>query len=52
MTNTTSTNAQPASPTVPQRKDWTKPVIDILSLAIAEHNAGRTGDGLNGHKSG
>lgn len=43
MTNTTSTNAQqPASLSVPLRRDWTTPVLDILALEDAEIT-GKTG---------
>ncbi len=52
MTNTTSTNAQPASLIVPQRRGWTTPVLDILPLANAEHGISHVGDGLRPHKSG
>jgi hypothetical protein len=53
MTNTPSMNAQhPASAIAPQRREWKKPVLDILSLADAEHGASHVHDGLNSHKSG
>ena len=53
MTNTPSTNAQhQASLSVPSRKDWTKPVLDILALANAEHGFSHINDRLNSHKSG
>ena len=53
MTNTTSTNAQhPASLTAPIRRDWSKPVLDILALANAEHGFSHVSDRLNSHKSG
>ena len=38
MTSTLNVNAQsPASASVPQRREWKKPVIDILSLEEAQH---------------
>ncbi len=52
MTNTTSRSAKhPASPSIPVRRDWTKPVLDILALANAEFNHGRVNDGLSQRKS-
>jgi hypothetical protein len=53
MTNTPSVNAKhPASAIAPQRREWKKPVLDILSLADAEHGMSHVHDGLNSHKSG
>jgi hypothetical protein len=53
MTNTPSTNAQhSASSKVPQRKDWTAPVLDILALANAEHGISHVADRTGKHKSG
>ncbi len=53
MTNTPSMNAQHlASAIAPQRREWKKPVLDILSLADAEHGVGHVPDGLGKHKSG
>ena len=52
MTNTPSTNApKPASPAVPVRRDWAKPVLDILELAKAENQAGTLTDNHGLHKS-
>ena len=49
MTNTLNMNAQsPASASVPQRREWKKPVIDILSLEEAQHGTGTNHD-FNGH---
>jgi hypothetical protein len=51
MTNTPSTNAQhPASPTVP-RREWKKPVLDILALAEAQGGRSHVADGHSHHKS-
>lgn len=52
MTNPPSTNAQPASPNVPQRREWTKPVLDILALANAEQGLSFVNDHKGHHKSG
>jgi hypothetical protein len=53
MTNTTSTNAKhQASHPVRTRKDWSKPVLDILELDSAEHGPKPLGDALGGHRSG
>jgi hypothetical protein len=53
MTNAPSTNAQhPASPTAPQRREWKKPMLDILALADAEHGTGTNHDAIARHKSG
>jgi hypothetical protein len=52
MINTPSLNAQhPASTIVPQRREWKKPVLDILALADAEHGIGSLHDGKASHKS-
>ncbi len=53
MNNTASTNAQQqASQPVKQRKDWTKPVLDILELESAEHGLKQIpGDKLLTHLS-
>jgi hypothetical protein len=53
MTNAPSTNAQhPASAIVPQRREWKKPMLDILALADAEHGPYKVRDGIGLHKSG
>ena len=53
MTNAPTTNAQhPASPTGPQRREWKKPMLDILSLADAQHGQTHLHDALGLHKSG
>jgi hypothetical protein len=53
MTNAPSKNAQyPASATVPQRRDWKTPVLDILALADAQGGHSHVHDGANLHKSG
>jgi hypothetical protein len=52
MTNAPTMNAQhPASATVPQKREWKKPVLDILALEDAEHGMSHVHDGLNSHKS-
>jgi hypothetical protein len=52
MTNTPSMNAQhPASTSVPQRREWKKPVLDILSLEDAQHGPYHLFDGQGKHKS-
>jgi hypothetical protein len=52
MTNTPSTNAQhPASPTVPERREWKKPVLDILALVDAQHGGASLHDQFGKHKS-
>jgi hypothetical protein len=46
-------NAQhPASAIVPQRREWKKPVLDILVLADAQHGVSHVHDGIDKHKSG
>lgn len=53
MTIAPSLNAQhPASPILPQKREWRKPVLDILDLADAQHGTSHVHDGLNKHKSG
>lgn len=53
MTNTPSMNAQhPASAIVPQRREWKKPVLDILALADAQLGHNHVHDGVHTHKSG
>ena len=53
MTNAPSMNAQnPASAIVPQRREWKKPVLDILALTDAQHGHGTVHDGFHQHKSG
>lgn len=53
MTDAPNTNAQhAASATCPKRREWTRPVLDILALADAEHGRSHVSDGLNSHKSG
>jgi hypothetical protein len=45
-------NAQhPASASVPQRREWKKPVLDILSLEDAQHGHFHNFDGVQFHKS-
>ena len=51
MTNAPSMNAQhPASATA-QKREWKKPMLDILALAEAQHGHGSTHDGAIKHKS-
>ena len=53
MTNAPSLNAQhTASATFPQKREWKKPVLDILDLADAQHGVSHVHDALNKHKSG
>ena len=53
MTNAPTVNAQDqAPPTGPQRREWKKPVLDILALADAEAGRGTVHDAFNRHKSG
>jgi hypothetical protein len=53
MTDAPSTNAQQqASSTVLERKDWKRPVLDVLALATAEHGGSSVHDGALKHKSG
>ena len=52
MTNAPSMNAQhPASASVPQRREWKKPVLDILSLEDAQHGGLSNLDGFGRHRS-
>jgi hypothetical protein len=52
MTSTLNVNAQhPASASVPQKREWTKPVVDILSLEDAKSGVGRNFDFNGRHKS-
>ena len=52
MTNTLKMNAQhPASASVPQRREWKKPVLDILSLEDAQAGPFHLFDGQGKHKS-
>jgi hypothetical protein len=53
MTTAPSTNAQhPASAIPPQRREWKKPVLDILALADAQLGHNHVHDGVHTHKSG
>jgi len=53
MTNAPSMSAQyPASTMVPQRREWKKPVLDILALADAQGGHSHVHDGIDKHKSG
>jgi hypothetical protein len=53
MTNAPSMNAQHQGSTIPpQRREWKKPVLDILALANAQHGRSSTHDGFSKHKSG
>ena len=52
MTNTLSMNAQhAASASVPQRRDWKKPVLEVLSLEDAQHGTFTHHDAFQAHKS-
>ena len=53
MTNAPSTNAHDqASSTVLERKDWKRPMLDILALANAAHGNSHVNDHAIAHKSG
>jgi hypothetical protein len=53
MTNAPSISAQhPAPAIVPQRREWKKPVLDILALADARYGQSHVHDGATKHKSG
>jgi hypothetical protein len=53
MTNAPSTNAQQqASFAALERKDWKRPVLDVLALANAEHGQSHVHDAVLTHKSG
>jgi hypothetical protein len=53
MTNTPSTNAQHQGSTIsPQKREWKKPVLDILALTDAQHGHAVVHDGFTKHKSG
>jgi hypothetical protein len=53
MTNDPNTNAKhQASSTVLERKDWKRPMLDVLALANAEHGQAHVHDGALSHKSG
>lgn len=52
MTNAPNMNAQhPASATIPQKREWKKPVLDILSLEDAQHGGVTLHDSFGRHKS-
>jgi hypothetical protein len=53
MTNTPSTNAQHQGSTIsPQKREWKKPVLDILALADARFGHSHVHDAASKHKSG
>lgn len=53
MTDAPSTNGQQqASSPALERKDWKRPVLDILALANAEHGLNGVSDRTKFHKSG
>lgn len=53
MINAPGLNAQHmASPSSAQKREWKKPVLDILDLADAQHGVSHVHDALNKHKSG
>ncbi len=53
MKDAPSTNAQhPASAIVAQKREWKKPMLDILALADAQGGQSHVHDGVNKHKSG
>lgn len=52
MTKAPHMNAQhSASPTLPEKREWKKPVLDILILADAQHGPWVIHDGPGKHKS-
>ena len=51
MKNPASANAVQSIPPV-TKKDWRKPVLDILELESAQHGASHVPDGLSRHRSG
>ena len=52
MKNPASTNALQGITPVATRKDWTKPMLDILELENAQHGSIHIADGNLRHKSG
>jgi hypothetical protein len=52
MKNPASTNAIQGLPPVNAKKDWTKPVLDILELESAQHGSTHIPDGVLKHRSG
>jgi hypothetical protein len=51
MTNAPSKNAQHPASAIAQKREWKKPVLDILALADAEGGHSHVHDGVNRHKS-
>lgn len=52
MKNAPNMNAQhPASPIAPQKREWKKPMLDILALADAQHGHFSIHDSNGAHKS-
>jgi len=51
MTNAPSMNAQHPASAIAQKREWKKPVLDILALADAQSGHSHQHDGLNKHKS-
>jgi hypothetical protein len=52
MKNPASTNAIQGQPPVARKKDWTKPVLDILELESAQHGISHVPDANYRHASG
>jgi hypothetical protein len=53
MKDAPSMNAQhPASAIATQKREWKKPMLDILALADAQGGQSHVHDGVNRHKSG
>ena len=52
MKNPASTNALQGMPPVVAKKDWTKPMLDILELESAQHGTSHISDGNIRHHSG
>ena len=53
MTTAPSMNAQHQGSAIPpQKREWKKPVLDILALADAQLGHSHVHDGAHSHKSG
>jgi hypothetical protein len=52
MKNSPSMNAQHPASAVAQKREWKKPMLDILALADAQGGHFTNHDGVSKHKSG
>lgn len=52
MKNAPSMNAQHPASTIAQKREWKKPMLDILALADAQGGHSHVSDGTLKHKSG